>query len=313
MKLVISESLGIEKELVLEIAKTKLKDVEIDYYEELWSDNQELIKRCQDADLLLIANHRLDKEVIEACPKLKMISVAFTGVDHVDLATTRDANITVCNCAGYSTVAVADLVFGLVINLYRRIRECDQVIREAGTKNGLIGYELEGKTFGVIGTGAIGLRVANIANAFGCKVLAYSRTVKDVPGVEYTDLDTLLKESDIISIHTPLNEHTKHLISKEKIALMKKNAILINTARGAIVDYEALADALNNDRIAGAGLDVYEYEPPLQKDHMILHAKNVLATPHIGFASKEALIKRAHIAFENVAKYLEGHPQNLIK
>lgn len=314
MKIVISESLGIKRELVLEIAKSKLaSDIEIEYYEELWANNAELIERCKDADLLVIANHKLDAEVIKACPKLKMISVAFTGVDHVDIKVAHENNILVSNCSGYSTIAVADLVFGLILDLYRHISTCNNLVREGKSKAGLNFYELSGKRFGVVGTGAIGLRVIEIAKAFGCEVFAYSRTIKNLDGVVYTDLDTLMKKCDIISVHTPLNEHTKGLISKERIAMMKENAILINTARGPIVDYDALADALNADRIAGAGLDVFAKEPPLDINEKILHAKNVIATPHIGFATEEALIKRAHIAFENIAKYLADEPQNVIE
>ena len=314
MKVVISEGLGIEKELVYKIASEKLaSDIEIEYYEDLWVDNKELIERVKTADILVIANHKLDSEVIEACPNLKMISVAFTGVDHVDIAKAHENNIVVSNCSGYSTVAVADLVFGLILDLYRNISKCNEVIREGKTKDGLVGFELENKKFGIVGTGNIGLRVARIAKAFGCEVLAYSRTVKEIEGIKYVSLEELMQESDIISIHTDLNASTRGLISKNVLELMKPSAIIINTARGPVVDYDALATLLNEGKILGAGLDVFDYEPPLKQDEKILAARNVIATPHVAFATKEALTKRAYIAFENVAKYLEGQPQNIIK
>ncbi|MPN05242.1 Hydroxypyruvate reductase [bioreactor metagenome] len=186
-------------------------------------------------------------------------------------------------------------------------------MRERGTKDGLVGFELEGKTFGVIGLGAIGTRVAKIAQAFGCNVIAYSRSFKRIDGVMFTELDTLLETSDIVSLHVPLNDKTRCLINKEKLALMKPNAILINTARGPVIDSDALAEALREGRIAGAGVDVFEIEPPLNPAHPLLNASNVIATPHIAFATKEALVKRAVIVFDNVAKWLAGAPQNVIK
>ncbi|MEG0215545.1 MAG: NAD(P)-dependent oxidoreductase, partial [Hungatella sp.] len=189
---------------------------------------------------------------------------------------------------------------------------CDQAVRKGGTKDGLVGFELEGKKFGVIGTGAIGLRTAKIAQAFGCEVYAYSRTKKEIPGITYVDLDTLLAACDIISLHVPLNAETRGLINAEKIARMKKTAILINTARGPVVDSEALAKALCDGQIAGAGIDVFESEPPIASDHPLLLAPHTLMTPHVAFATQEALWKRAMIVFDNVKKYLEGTPQNEI-
>ena len=177
---------------------------------------------------------------------------------------------------------------------------------------GLVGFELEGKKFGVIGTGAIGTRVAKIAQAFGCEVYAYSRTVKDLPRIQFVGLEELLYNCDIISLHVPLNESTKGLIGKDEIALMKPDAVLINTARGPIVDSEALAEALNNGKIAGAAVDVFENEPPVSKDHPLLHAKNLIATPHVAFATKEALVKRAIIDFDNVKCWMEGKPVNVM-
>ena len=189
---------------------------------------------------------------------------------------------------------------------------CNDVVRKGGTKDGLVGFELEGKKFGVIGTGAIGLRVAEIAKAFGCEVLAYSRTKKDIPGIRYVDMDTLLSESDIVSVHTPLNDSTCGLIGKDELAKMKTSAILINTSRGPVVDSQALADALNAGDLAGAGIDVFEMEPPVPENHPLLTAKNVIATPHVAFATKEALEKRAVIVFDNIDKWIKGTPQNVM-
>lgn len=313
MKLSILEPLGVEKEKLLSMAEKVLGDrVEITYYNNRAEDTETLIERSRDAEIVVLSNFQYRKDVIENCPNLKMICVAFTGVDHVDIDYCRERGITVCNCAGYSTVAVADLVFGLLINLYRNIIVCNDVTRKSGTKDGLVGFELEGKKFGVIGTGAIGMRVANIAKAFGCEVYAYSRTVKEGTGIKYVDLNTLLSTCDIVSLHVPLTQSTKGLINKDNIKLMKENAILINTARGPVVDSSALADALKNGIIAGAGVDVFEVEPPIPADHVLFDAPNIIVTPHVAFATKESMIKRAEIVFDNIDKYINGIPQNLI-
>ena len=313
MKLVIMEPLGVEQNKLLSMAQAVLpQDIEITYYDTRVLDTDTLISRGRDADILAVSNLQLNGDVINGCKNLKLLAVAFTGVDHIALDVCRQRGITVCNCAGYSTAAVADLVFGMVVALYRNLIACNEAVRRQGTKDGLIGFELEEKTFGIIGTGAIGLRVASIAQAFGCRVLAYSRTQKNVPGVTYTDLETLLKTSDIVSLHTPLTPETRGLIGAKELASMKPSAILINTARGPVVDSAALADALNSGKIAGAGIDVFEMEPPVPEDHPLLNAKNLIATPHVAFATKEALVKRAAIVFDNIDRWLKGTPANVI-
>ncbi len=313
MKLVILEPLGIDENKLLDMAKNTVGDrMEIVYYNTRKEDTETLIERSKDADIVVLSNFKYQKEVIEKCPQLKMICVAFTGIDHVDIAYCKERGIVVCNCAGYSTVAVADLVFGLLFALYRHLIPCDKVTREGGTKAGLIGFELEGKKFGIIGTGAIGLRTANIAKAFGCEVYAYSRSVKEGAGVQYVHLDTLLATCDIVSLHVPQSDETIGLINKEKLALMKKNAVLINTARGPIVDSTALAEALKSEQIAGAGIDVFEVEPPVPTDHPLFDAPSIVVTPHVAFATKEALEKRAVIVFDNIDKWVQGSPQNVI-
>ncbi len=314
MKLVIIEPLGVEDEKLLQMAKEALPEsVEITYYNTRVADTDTLIERGKDADIIAVSNLPLNADVICGCANLKMLAVAFTGVDHIAMDVCRERGITVCNCSGYSNAAVADLVFGMIVALYRNLPACGQAVRNGKTKDGLIGFELEGKKFGVVGTGAIGLKVAAVAQAFGCQVYAYSRTKKEIPGITYVDLDTLLAECDIVSLHTPLNDGTRGLINGERLAKMKPNAVLINTSRGPVVDSAALAEALNSGNIAGAGIDVFEGEPPIPADHPLLTAKNVIATPHIGFATKEALVKRAVIVFDNIVKWMAGTPQNVMK
>ena len=316
MKIVIIEPLGITPEKLAEAtAAVKARGHEIVAYDTKEEDQDKLAERGKDADIIIIANQPFRKNVIEKCKNLKLLSVAFTGVDHIDVDFCKEKRICVCNAAGYSTNAVAELAFGLAISVLRNIPACDAVCRKEGTKAGLVGCELFGKTFGVVGTGAIGSKVAKIAQAFGCKVVAYSRTVKPEmqgAGIEYLSLEEVLKVSDIVSLHVPLNDKTKGLIGEKEIALMKKNAILLNTARGPVVDSEALAKALNEERIAGAGIDVFEMEPPVPAEHPLLHSKHTVVTPHVAFASHEALFTRAQIVSENILKWEDGKPQNVI-
>lgn len=317
MKIVVMEPLGVALEKIEALA-VPLKEAghEFIYHTTKETNQEKLLARVADADIIMLANQPLYAEIINGCPKLKMLSVAFTGVDHIALEACRARNILVCNAAGYSTNAVAELTFGLAISVIRNIVPCDGRCRSAATKDGLVGFELFGKTFGVVGTGAIGSRVAKIAQAFGCRVLAYSRTPKQELidlGVEFVALDELLEQADFVSLHVPLTAATKGLINAEAISKMKPTAVLLNTARGPVVDSAALSDALNEGRLAGAGIDVFEIEPPIAKEHPLCHAKNTVLTPHVAFASKEALEARADIVFANLWKYFAGEPQNVVE
>lgn len=313
MKIVFLEPLGIPQQTLEEMAQAAVGDrAELVFYDNRCEDPAVLVERSRDADAVVLSNFPFRKDVMAQCPKLKAVMVAFTGVDHVDTAYCKERGITVCNCAGYSTVAVADLVFGLLIALARNIVPCNEVVRNGGTKDGLVGFELEGKSFGIIGTGAIGIRTGKIAQAFGCRVYAYSRTQKPETGFTFVDLDTLLSTCDVVSLHVPQTAETKGLINAEKLALMKPNAILINTARGPIVDSAALAEALKAGRIAGAAVDVFETEPPIPREHPLFGAPNLLATPHVAFASKEAMGKRAVIVMDNLDAWLNGAPKNVV-
>lgn len=317
MKIVVMEPLGVAlKKINALAAALQAAGHEFVYYTSKEAQQDKLLERVQDADIIMLANQPLSAEIINACPKLKMLSVAFTGVDHVALDACRARNILVCNAAGYSTNAVAELTFGLAISVIRNIVPCDARCRRAETKDGLVGFELFGKTFGVVGTGAIGARVAKIAAAFGCRVLAYSRTAKQElvdAGVQYVSLDELLAQSDFVSLHVPLTDATRGLINADAIAKMKQGAVLLNTARGPVVDSVALAEALNAGKLAGAGIDVFEGEPPIAENHPLCSAKNTVLTPHVAFASREALETRADIVFANIEKWLAGAPQNVVR
>ncbi|MFH1642928.1 MAG: NAD(P)-dependent oxidoreductase [Nanoarchaeota archaeon] len=313
MKIVLVEPIGISQDKLARLIGDyeKLGHTVVTYGDRPTEDKT-LIERCLDADIMVVSNLPVSEEVINQCNNLKMISVAFTGVDHIPLALCKEKGIVVCNAAGYSTDSVAELAIGLMISVLRKIAWGDNQTKKLLDKQGFLGTELKGKTLGIIGTGAIGLRVSELGKAFGCNVIAYSRTKKNILGVSFVELDELLSKSDIVSIHTPLNESTKSLINKDKLELMKSAAILINTARGPIVNNDALADVLIDNKIAGAGIDVFDTEPPLSENYKLLSAPNTVLTPHVAYATKEALGIRAKIVFDNIRKYLENNPQNKI-
>ena len=314
MKIVLLESLGVSEETLAACAKplTDAGHTFVAYPKD--TDPQVQIERAKDADILMIANMPLSGEVILACKNLKFIDVAFTGVDHVDLDAAKEMGVKVSNAAGYSTQAVAEIALCMMLSLLRNIPQVEQRCRQGQTKDGLVGCELRGKTVGIVGAGAIGCRTAELCHAFGCKVLGYKRHVtgKEPSFIEFVSLDELLQQSDIVSLHCPINEESKHLINAQSIAKMKQGAYLINTARGPVVDSQAVADALNSGYLAGAGIDVFEKEPPLSTDHPLLHSKNTIVTPHVAFASAESMVARAQIVFDNIQSYLDGNQKNII-
>lgn len=313
MKIVVTEPLGLEETALRLLAKAYLTaEDELICHDRRAVDDAEKSTWVSDADVLVIANEPLSEAVLSEAKKLKLISVAFTGVDHVPIEVCRERGIVVANSSGYATRAVAELVFGMVIALYRDLAQADQGVRAGGTKAGLVARELAGKTFGVVGLGAIGRQVAGIALAFGCDVLGWNRSPRRIEGVRQVELEQLLRESDIVSLHLPLTEETRGLIDADRLALMKPEAILINTARGAIVDSSALASALDRGIIAAAGIDVFDEEPPLPPSEPLLDAKHTLLTPHLGFMTDEAMFRRAHIALANIQAWRDGHPQNVM-
>ena len=315
MKIVLLESLGIPAELLKSYAdKLEAKGHTFAAYEKN-TDAQVQIDRAKDADVIMIANMPLKGEVIRACKNLKFINVAFTGVDHVDLAAAKEMGVKVSNASGYSTQSVAELALGMMLSLLRNVPQVEERCRAGKTKDGLVGTELRGKTVGIVGAGAIGQNTGRLCKAFGCKVIAYNHRPKQAAeGTidEFVDLDTLTREADIISLNCPLNDSTRGMFDAERIAMMKKTAILINVARGPVVDSRALADALNEGRIAGAGIDVFETEPPLDVNHPLLHTPNTIVTPHVAFASKESMALRAQIVFDSLDSFLAGKQVNVI-
>jgi D-3-phosphoglycerate dehydrogenase len=312
-KVVILESLGISQE-ELEGFKAPFKgEVEFAEYPKT-TDTAKLIDEAKDADAMIIANMPMPGEVISACGKLQFIDVAFTGVDHVGLDAAKAKGIKVSNASGYSNEAVSELVIGMALSMLRNIPQTQERVRNGGTKDGLVGSELKGKTVGIIGFGNIGRRTGELLNAFGCKVLAQSRSWhSDYPTyVQQLSQEELLKRSDIVILHCPLNDSTRGMINYEKLSLMKPTALLINVARGPVCNEDDLARALNEGVIAGAAIDVFTKEPPLPADTQMLHAKNALLTPHIAFATAESMTLRAEIVFDNLRAWLDGDQKNVV-
>lgn len=314
MNVVILESLGVSPaEMAARKAPFEKNGVVFTEYPKT-TDKSELIREAQNAEVMILANMPMPAEVIRACPKLRFIDVAFTGVDHVGLEAARERKIAVSNASGYSTEAVSKLVLGMVLSMARNLRAVEDRCRRSGTKEGLVGWEIKGKTVGIVGLGKIGTRSAELFHAFGAKLLSCSRTIHpDVPEfVEQVSLEKLLRESDVVVLHCPLNVTTRDLIDAEKLSWMKPTSLLVNAARGPVVNEDALVKALTQGQIAGACLDVFAKEPPLDPLSPSLTAPHTLVTPHVAFATRESMSLRAEIVFDNLRAWMDGKQKNVI-
>ena len=311
MKIVLLESLKISPEKLEELVRPFLQAGHtFCAYER--SSEAEQVQQAKDADVIIIGNMPLKEDVLSQCFSLKMIDVGFTGLDHVDLDYARKNGITVCNAAGYSTSTVAELVVGNAISLMRHVRENEERCRGGQVALPSLGIEIGGKAVGIVGFGAIGSYTAKLFHAFGCRILAYMPHSNEVPDyVESVSLEELLRESDIVSLHCPFTPATAKLIGAKELASMKSTAILVNAARGGVVDTEALSAALNRGQIGGAVVDVFDKEPPLEEGHPLMSTPNTLLTPHIAYASEQSMIRRADIVFENLRAWLDGKSQNV--
>ncbi|ANW99956.1 glycerate dehydrogenase [Thermoclostridium stercorarium subsp. thermolacticum DSM 2910] len=279
------------------------------------------IERAEGADIVLTNKTPLMEREISQLPRLKYIGVLATGYNVVDVEAAKKRNIVVTNVPAYGTKSVAQMTFALLLELTQHVqRHSDAVFNGEWTNSRDFCFwkypliELDGKTMGIIGFGNIGQAVADIAVAFGMNVLGYSRRRTDQShrkNFRWAELDELLAESDVVSLHCPLTPETKGIVNIETLRKMKKSAFLINTGRGPLVVEEDLAYALNNDIIAGAGLDVLSVEPP-KADNPLFRAKNCVITPHIAWATKEARLRLMHTAVENVKAFLKGEPVNVV-
>ena len=274
------------------------------------------IQRIGDAEMVLLNKTPITEAVLAACPNVKLICIQATGYNVVDCEAAAKRGIPVCNIPGYGTDSVAQFTFALLLELCHQVGLHDRSVHAGDwSKNPDFCYwktpqmELVGKTLGIIGYGSIGQAVAKIGRAFGMKVLAYSRTHR--PGHEYTDLNTLLQSSDVISLHCPLFPETKGLINADTIAKMKNGAILLNTARGPLLDEAAVAAALRSGKLRGAAMDVAAMEP-IPADSPLLTAPNCILTPHMAWAPIEARLRIMDILEANIRGFLSGKPQNVV-
>ena len=292
---------------------------EIEIYDRTTPDK--IVERAQGAEFIFTNKTPLDEEVLKQLDSLKFIGVLATGYNVVNTKFAKEKGIVVTNVPGYGTTSVVQMTFALLLELCQHVqRHSDSVIEGKWARSSDFCYwdyplvELSGKTMGVIGFGNIGQQVANVATAFGMKIIASEINKTDQSrrlNFKWAEVSELIEQSDVVSIHCPLFPETKGLINKHSLSQMKSSAFLINTSRGPIIEDADLAYALNNDIIAGAGIDVLSIEPP-HKDNPLLTAKNCLITPHIAWATKEARERLLNIAVQNLAAFLDGKPINIV-
>ncbi len=278
----------------------------------------QVIARAAEADIVFTNKTVLTAATLAALPKLRFIGVLATGINVVDIAAARARSVPVCNVPAYGTQSVAQMVLALILELAQHAGHHADSVRAGGWsrcpdfcywEKPLL--ELDGRTLGIVGYGRIGEAVAHRARAFGMRILAQSRTPKPAADVTFVDVDTLFREADIVSLHCPLTADNKGMVNTARLELMKPAALLINTARGPLVDEAALAAALNTGRIAGAALDVLSVEPPAA-NNPLLTAKNCIITPHIAWATRAARARLMDTAAANLRAFLAGTPQNVV-
>ncbi len=272
-----------------------------------------------DSDVIIVNKIKVGRQNLPACKNVKLVCVTATGYDNIDLDYCRENGIAVCNVVGYSTQNVAQLTVAMALSLVCRLNEYNRSVADGTYSRGNsanilspVYHEIYGKTWGIVGYGNIGKQVSRVADALGCRVIVYKRTPVD--DAECVDIDTLCRESDIISVHTPLNDGTRGLISRERIASMKRDTILINVARGAVVDERAVADAILEDRLGGVGIDVYSKEPfPVEHPYTEVAGRdNVILTPHMAWGSYEARVRCLEEIMMNIDAFLKGEKRSRV-
>lgn len=290
---------------------------EVTLYERTESE-EEAIARIGDHEIVLVNKVPITENILNACPNIKLISVQATGYNVVDTAACTKRGIPVCNVPDYGTAAVAQFTLALMLELCHKIGHHDKVVHEGKWCRSQTfcfwdtpQMELGGKTLGIIGFGRIGQAVANLAKSFGMRIITHSRTRKVSPDAEFVDMDTLITQSDFISLHCPLFPENAKMVNADFIGKMKDGTFLINTARGGLVDEQALCEALASGKLAGAALDVVS-EEPMKNYNPILTAPNCIITPHIAWAPKESRQRLLDCCVENIRGFLQGRPQNVV-
>lgn len=315
MKLVILDSETVTRNDVSLDGITSLGDTSVYGY----TPNSEVAQRIGDADAVICNKCLVTREVFDACPNLKYVGLFATGFNNVDLRAASDHGAVVCNVPSYSTNAVAQHTFAFILHRYNKVAEYDRTVDNGDWINyklftyfGIPTFELAGKTIGIVGYGSIGRQVGAIARAFGMNVVTYTRSPRKVTdGTPCLSLDELLKVSDIVTLHCPLYEDNAKMINSRALSLMKPTALLINTARGGLVDEQALREALDNEVIAGACIDTLTFEP-MREDCPLYKAKNITVTPHIAWAPKETRERLLEKVAENLKAWIDGKPINVV-
>ena len=315
MKIVLTDSITVTKgDVDLGVFE---KYGEVVYYD--ITPPEKVAERIKDADAVLCNKTLITKEAMESAKKLKYIGILATGYNNVDMEEANRRGITVCNAGSYSTDAVSQQVFAYILNHYNKVSKYADFVNKGGWQESetfaAIAFrtrELAGKKLGIIGYGSIGQKVAQIANAFSMQVLIYTRTPKKDSTVEFVDLDTLLKESDIVTVHCPLNKQSENMFDRETFSKMKTGAYFINTSRGGVLEEDALKDALLCGKLSGAAIDVLNTEPQ-DKESMLIRLPNLTVTPHIAWAAVESRIRLLNIVEDNLKNYIAGTPKNVVK
>lgn len=279
---------------------------------------EEVAEAIADADIVLCNKTLLDSHTLRLAKQLKYIGIFATGYNNIDVDYCRAHGITVCNAGSYSTQSVAQQTFALILAYYNQIAAYDRYVKDGRWKRSPTFSpfvyplnELMGKTLGIVGLGAIGQEVAVIANAFKMRVIGYNRSVKNVPNVEQVSFERLLSESDIVSVHCPLNADSEDLFNKDTFSKMKKGSLFVNTARGGVVVEQDLYDALESEHLGGACLDVLRVEP-MEEDCLLMEAKNCIITPHVAWAPLETRQRLMGIVADNIRNFLNGTPTHVV-
>ncbi|GAB6280253.1 MAG: 2-hydroxyacid dehydrogenase [Thermovirga sp.] len=317
MRIVTFEPLGIPDNRLAHVAAplTERGHSVVQHHDRV-EDLMDMIQRAREADVLIVVDQVLPGKIFEACPNIRMVSIASDFHEQVDVQKAKAKLVPVSVVSEYWTYSVAELTISLLLAVMKRLVACNDVARGKQAEGCMEGRELFGKTVGIVGTGAVGLHVARVLKAFGCELLGYSRTPKKEAevwtGMEYVTIEELLSRSDVVSLHLPLTPETEGFLNRDRIALMKQGAILINTAHGKLVDYASLSEVLRNGWLSGAGIDVLDAEPPIGRNHPLAKVPNVVMTPRIGASTPEALEKRAELALGNIIAWMDGKPKGVV-
>ena len=322
---IIVGDIGLMKVVILDAKTLTNDDIDFSVFDEFgevtiydYTKYNQIAERIKDAEIILCNKSIMNRMTLKDAKNVKYIGLFATGYNNVDIEYTNERNITVCNAGSYSTNAVAQHVFALILEHYNKVGEYNKFVKDGGWIHSekfspfKPMKEMDGRTLGIVGYGSIGKKVAKIAQAFDMKVLAYNRSPKKDESVRLVEMDELLEKSDIVSIHCPLNSDSEKMCNKEFFEKMKDGALFINTSRGGVVDEQALIDAVKSKKISGAGLDVVAVEP-MEKHEEILDIDNIIITPHSAWAPVETRTRLVEIVKNNIKKWVAGAPVNVIK